>query len=579
MRFRLHPLACSLHAALALTLAACGGGGGSDAPVPVAAAGAASAPAAPAPSTSAEAAAAPAPAPASEPAAALAVVTIKGAVMVNQAVRNAVVCMDLNANNVCDAGEPVSAPTGADGAYTITYETSKVSAAQAASASLIAPMVPGGATVAGTTVDAADPDVGLTASGFVLRQVPGKDGQINPLTTLVAKGISDGMSEADARANAAIQLKINTAKIDDYQGDAATGATVRDNARWIAQMVKSALEAGVPLRVGDQNAAVAAASGDLTLFRYFNIGSYLARTYPVLAKAAGTPGAQIMDARFGRTHGTVADAAELYNFAYLTPHGWTRCDGPWAGTSGTPNRSTYCDGSESIGFSTSSDISGMSMVRVIADMQLDSASNTINNGVPVEQLGADLGSTAFPAGSRINHRTTMSLAPSLSINSLTGDGRPQNEAQTLEDLIAAKPASGVTLPSPGGSLSLGIGSSPVKNLRVAFTGTTDGTSGTVQFYECDLNSSQTVSNCAATVNGSYAITTINGARVMRFSGHPATASSTNRLYVEVQNTPTVATGNWVYQARETKMEIARASSKQERLNAVAWAAMRTQLGL
>ena len=36
--------------------------------------------------------------------------------MVNQAIQNAVVCMDLNANNACDAGEPVSARTGATGA-------------------------------------------------------------------------------------------------------------------------------------------------------------------------------------------------------------------------------------------------------------------------------------------------------------------------------------------------------------------------------------------------------------------------------------------------------------------------------
>lgn len=577
MTFRLHPLACSLNAALVLTLAACGGGGGSDAPASIAGSGTAASPTTAGPATAA--AAAPASTPVIEPAAALAVVTIKGAVMVNQAVRNAVVCMDLNANSVCDADEPTSAPTGADGAYTISYETSKVSAAQAASASLIAPMVPGGATEASTTFDAADPGAALTASGFVLRQVPGKDGQLNPLTTLVAKGISDGMSEADARANAAVQLRISEARIDDYQGDPATGATVQDNARWVAQVVKSALEAGVTLRVGDQNAAVAAASGDLALFRYGNSGSYLARTYPVLAKAAGTPGAQIMDALMGRTNGTVTDPADLYNYAYLTPHGWSRCDGPWAGTIGTPNRSTYCDGSESIGFSTSSDISGMSMVRVISDMQADSASNVINNGLSLQQLGADLGSAIFPSGSRINHRTTISLAPSLFINSISGDGRPQNEAQSLEELIAAKPAAGVNLPAPGGSLTLGIGSSSSKNLRVAFTGIANATSGSVQFYECALSSSQVASDCAATVTGSYAIATVNGVRVMRFAGHPTTVANHNRVYVEVQNTPSVATGDRVYQARESKMEPAMASRAQERLNSAAWAAMRNQLGL
>lgn len=69
--------------------------------------------------------------------------TLTGAVMVDQAVRNAVVCMDLNANNVCDANEPASARTGDDGAYSLTYDTAAVTAAQVAAASLIALMVPG----------------------------------------------------------------------------------------------------------------------------------------------------------------------------------------------------------------------------------------------------------------------------------------------------------------------------------------------------------------------------------------------------------------------------------------------------
>ena len=219
------------------------------------------------------------------------------------------------------------------------------------------------------------------------------------------------------------------------------------------------------------------------------------------------------------------------------------------------------------------------MVRVIADMQADPASNVVNNGLSLQQLGADLGSATFPSGSRINHRTTMSLAPSLFINSLSGDGRPQNEAQSLEELIATKPAAGVNLPAPGGSLTLGAGSSSSKNLRVAFNGVTNATSGSVQFYECDLDSSQAASNCAATVTGSYAIASVNGVRVMRFAGYPATVANNNRVYVEVQNAPMVATGNWVYQARESKMDPAMASRTQERLNPAAWAAMRAQLSL
>ena len=72
-------------------------------------------------------------------------VVLTGTVVVDQAIRNAVVCMDLNASSTCDANEPASAGTGSNGAYSITYDSAKVAAAQAASASLIVAMVPGAA--------------------------------------------------------------------------------------------------------------------------------------------------------------------------------------------------------------------------------------------------------------------------------------------------------------------------------------------------------------------------------------------------------------------------------------------------
>ena len=128
MKFRLSPLSQCLNATLVLTLAACGGGGGGETPTPDGGT--------PPPS---------------------ATVTLTGSVMVNQAIRNVTVCLDLNANNACDAGEPASAKTGADGIYSLTYDPAQVPAAQVAAASLIAPMVPGALTGANTTIDAGDP--------------------------------------------------------------------------------------------------------------------------------------------------------------------------------------------------------------------------------------------------------------------------------------------------------------------------------------------------------------------------------------------------------------------------------------
>ena len=137
------------------------------------------------------------------------------------------------------------------------------------------------------------------------------------------------------------------------------------------------------------------------------------------------------------------------------------------------------------------------------------------------------------------------------------------------------------LATTAGTLTLGYSTSVLRNLRVAFIGTTDATSGTVQFYDCDLNAAgNAASNCTATQTGTYSISTVNGARVMQFAGHaPTTFSNQVNLYVEVKNAPDVATGDRVFRARQTKMDIESVYSSSTRLNGVAWKEMKGKLGL
>ena len=509
--------------------------------------------------------------------------TLKGTVMVDQAVRNAVVCMDLNANNVCDPNEPISAKTGADGAYSLAYDTTLVTAAQVAAASLIAPMVPGAPSDATTTIDAAAPTVGNTTRAYVMKQVPGQSGQINPLTTLVATGVAAGMTEAAARTNVAAQMGIAAAKIDDYQDDPAfNSAQIQDNARFMAKTVAGALEAGSAIQVGDQNGAVDASPGDLASLSFTDSANYSFRTLDGLSKPAGTAGGLIVDTRGGKTGGGATAKSVLYNQAYLTASGWVRCDDTAAITTtrGTPSRSNFCGASVSVGFAAPSDIGGQTMGSVVNTLQTDPVTNVVNNGVGTTGLLSALGSASYPPGSAIRARTGYNLTQPIFINSISTDGRPQSEATTLEQLIAAKPSSGVNLANAGGSLTLGLSSGNLKNLRVAFTGTTSSTAGTVQFYDCDLNSAQTVaSNCVAAQTGTYAISTVSGIRVMRFAGHAETVMNQTRLYAEVKDAPGVIGGNWVFQAREMKPSVAANLSNPKRLNATAWAAMKTQLGL
>ncbi len=510
-------------------------------------------------------------------------VSLTGTVVVDGAVRNAVVCLDLNANGVCDTGEPASSSTGTDGAYSLT-----ATAQQAATSSLISTMVPGALADPNTTIDMADG--GATAeSPYVLRQVPGKAGQINPLTTLVAAGVRNGMTEAVARSNAAEQLGIAEAKIDNYQDDPAFTDDVVDNARMMASVVASALEDGVVLSVGDQNAAVLAVQNDLRGLRYTDAANFSYQEFTLIAKAAGIPGLSLVDGRAGQSGGVPAPSNDLYNQAYLTSAGWLRCDGavPVTATQGVPNRSMFCNAQTSVNYRVNVSVAGRSMADVVTELQSESENFINTGGLSTVGLLAALGAQTFPAGSNLRPGLSLTLTQPIFINSINTDGRPQTEATSLDQLIAAKPAAGVVLATAAGSLSLGLSSTSTtslpRNLRVAFTGTSSATAGTVQYYDCDLNAAQTVaSNCATTETGTYDIATINGVRVMRFAGFTPTVMDHVRHYVEVNagnQVNGVIGGDWVFVARQKKPDMESNFSETKRLNGIGWAAMKAQLGL
>ncbi len=566
----MHPtpsrLSLALSATLLLALAGCGGGGGdgeaTPAPAPV-----------PAPS--------PTPAPAPAPTPAPAPITLTGTVVINQAIQNAVVCMDLNANNLCDAGEPTSARTGANGAYSLSYDPAAVTAAQVAAASLIAPMVPGAVDNPTTTIDVSQPTIAATERAYALKQVPGKSGQINPLITLVTTGMKAGLSEAVARTNAATQLAIAPAKIDNYQDDPAFNRSeLVDNARLMAIVTAEALKNGANLAVSDL-AAADATPGDLRALNYTDAANYFIRNLSTLAVAAGSANAGSQDLRSGLGAGAPLATNVLYPSLYLTSSGWTRCTETATHTStrGVPNRDTYCGIVSSVGYSFPlADISGQTTASVVTALQADSATNTINNGISTVTLLAALGTATFPSNSATRLRTVLNLSQPLFINNSRTDFRPQAEATTLEQLIAAKPAAGVNLSTSGGTLSLGYSTSVLRNLRVAFTGTTSATAGTVQFYDCDLNTADQPSNCTATQTGTYSISTLNGVRVMAFAGHaPTTYSTQINYYAEVKG---ATTSDWyVYRARQAKPTVDANIGSTKRINTTAWATMKTKLGL
>lgn len=546
MSHRLHPVAAATSVMAILALAACGGGGSSD-------------------STT------------STP------LTLTGTVVGNGFVKNAVVCVDLNANSACDADEPASAKTGADGVYRITVDTSKVTAAQVAAASLIAPQVPGSLDDGKATIDMASPAVTNTTSAYVLRLSPGKSGQINPLTTLVAAGVAAGMTEASARANVVGQLGLTAVeKIDDYQADVpSNNASLPESARTAAQVVASALQAGVALVVADQNAAVVAEQGALRSLDYTDAANYSYNDFVVQAKAAGTPGRSLLDNRVSVVGGKALAATHVYREAFLSSQGWVKCDasGSWSETTGTPNRSVFCGSRVSYSYSVNTSLAGQSMADVVTQLRANTTGNSPNWAYSsfMPKLTAALDGAKFPQGSSLNLQKSLNVNQPLYINDLQGDF-VSSRATTLEDFIAEYPVANVKLPSGSGTFLVGI--NYYKGLFVAFLAA-DATGGTVQYYECNLDLFGTPSaDCVATNTGTYAIQTINGVRTIRFAGQPKGVRATMDLVAEVKASQQVnAFRAGVYTVREDKPGLEANATTSSWLNGVAWGAMKTQLGL
>ena len=536
-------------ATAALSLAACGGGDDDDSPVTP-----------------------PPPPPPPPP------ITLSGEVARIGTLKNVVVCLDLNANGACDAGEPASAATGADGRYSLTYDPAAVPGA--ASARLIAPVKTGDPAAATTAIDSATPTVAATDADYVMHRPAGTGGAINPLTTLVQAGVAAGMSDAAARANVAQQLAIGAAKIDNYQDDPAWDANqIHDTARTAAAVVSGMLRTGVPLEVGDQQAAAPASTTQRQL-RYSGAGDYFARSHDEQAKPAGSAGVQFVDNRSGKSGGQPSPDNALYGAAFLTPSGWTYCtrDVAHRATVGNPSRTVYCDGETTLGSTRASSVAGQAMADLV-DRWQTLPTNTINVGMPTAGLKGALGATVFPAGAEELLRTNVVLGSTIQIDALANRAQPQSR-NTLEALINHYPTSGAAAPTAANTLSLALTTSALKNLRVSLA-PSSATQGAAQYYECDVNAEQTVvSNCVPSTAGAYSIDTVNGARVLRFSGQPpTTAIPYHVVYSEIRWVAGNPSSQSVYRAHETKPGLVSRQAASHRLNGAAWTAMKTQLGI
>lgn len=181
----------------AVTLAACGGGGGG---------------------TDVASAPAPTPAPAPAPVPTTTALSVK---VIDGALRNALVCVDLNDDGACGEGEP-QARTDAGGNATLDVPNAELGRRS---------------VVAMVGTDAVDADFGPVTAPFVLSAPKDRASVVSPLTTLVdaharATGADTASAETQLRERAGLGVSLFT----DYTA-AAAGDVAAGNAKTVARLV------------------------------------------------------------------------------------------------------------------------------------------------------------------------------------------------------------------------------------------------------------------------------------------------------------------------------------------------------
>ncbi len=271
MLIRLKPLSLALSGAALLTLAACGGGGDS------------------APGT-----VVPAPAPTTN-------VPVK---VIDGAIKNALVCLDKNANNACDADE-LQGRTDASGSVTLAVPDADVGKYR---------------VIAVVGTDAVDADSGPVTVAYTMAAPSDQTAVVSPLTTLVAQtAATQNLSTADA-AKLLQEMSGLPSVMGDYtQAGTPGGATAATVARTLvvttqqqnttlAPAVGTAAPGGGTVTQAELDAAVAKA---------------LAQLLPQVVAAATNPAVQAACAAgvgsAGCTAAIQTQVAELAPQTGLTP--------------------------------------------------------------------------------------------------------------------------------------------------------------------------------------------------------------------------------------------------------------------
>jgi|GEM_PF-1207645 len=417
-----------------------------------------------------------------------------------------------------------------------------------------------------------------------------------------ANGVPVAQVAALVREATASQLPVLAATL---AGSTASGAAARAQEAAAAALDAMNLSAAT-VRAVAQQLTLPAGAGDapgpfvsLRRFAYTDANTY---SYTVFAGDSSVTDSngrfKASEVRQSRSAGTVQPFNR--NQVYWTGAEWKNCERQWevshtkAGTATTPQLSTYCGASNSETRVVNEDISGQTLRAVVTRFRAHPFADSIGastdavTGLPVNWGPSPslLPETAtFPAGSKMSSRTQRADIGGVDRIELTSKSSVRwsdgvyRQATSLEQ-YGGMPGNLVDATMVPGNANtvfvndMALADQPDTTLE-AFKRVRAGLDVAglrIRFYKCDVRrSDQAALNCATVSDGTLAIGTQGGLRLMRVAtGYPAeliARLSQQRYWVEYSG----AVFRGLSDLERTRYD--------QRLNATAWTALRTALNI
>ncbi len=477
------------------------------------------------------------------------------------------------------------ADIAASSGQTPAQAAAQVQAALSLSTLPLAPAIPAGGT----------PE--LLAAGRVLGTLIIQTAQLAS-----ANGVPAAQVPALLREATTTQLSVLTTALANSTATTPAARATEAAAAVLTEMNLNAASVGAVATVLARPASAPDAPGPFVSVRRFAYTDANNYSYTLFVGDSSTTDAtgRFKASEVRQTVSAGNDSPYNRNQIYWTGSEWKPCATQWEvsaaklETATTPQLGTYCGGSNSETRSVVEDITGKTLREVVASFRAHPFADSVGAhtdpviGLPVkwgpnpELLPA---TATFPAGSKMSRRTQRADIGGVDRIEITTKSTVRwpdgvfRHATTLEQ-YSGMPGDLVDATAPiTTSNTVFVADLPLasqadttlesfKRYRAGF----DVTGLKIRFYQCNVRKSDSATiGCTTVGDGTLALSTQGGLRLMRVaSGYPAELTARHREHrFWAESSGTVFRG--IRDLERTRYD--------QRLNAVAWTAMRSALGI